>query len=225
MLANSRAFLEGVPSFVMEKTDDEEQNYMHFNSQMDICHHHVHTSSDGMAPFPNIVFQGRCLFFFSIKYAIMTVAINFTLPLLVILVLNISIFCIANKYSRPFEVRCRVQGRRHPSVRGRDAVNFKTNTKTARNFKTNMKAVKVTLLLAGVFMLSWLPYIIVVAINISCRGCVPRKILWVTILLNYSSAATNPILYGLLNNEILSEARKVSSKIIRKRKRKDLNTH
>ena len=167
----------------------------------------------GWITHPSVVLRGQCMFFFTIEYAIVMVATNFMLPLLIILALNIDIFCIANRSARRLAVPTQDQNNRRRSTRKGSAISF----------GANIKAAKRILLLVGLFLLSWLPYIIAVTVNIYCRGCVPREIIWVTTILNYSSAATNPILYGLLNKQVRKEARKVTNQFLGKCLGKDWN--
>ena len=68
----------------------------------------------------------------------------------------------------------------------------------------NLKAAKRVALLVGVFLVCWLSYIVIVASNFIC-GCNPRELTWIANVINYSSTAINPVLYGLLNKTIRQE--------------------
>ncbi len=135
-----------------------------------------------------------CNFYITTQYCILMVTANFLLPLLIILFANIEIFRIANgaALKNKHSLR-RVEKRRASFV----AV------------VANVKAAKRIMLLVGLFLVSWLPYITNTVVNISCQGCSPQYITWITMILNYSNATMNPILYGLLNKEIRHEIRKV----------------
>ena len=74
--------------------------------------------------------------------------------------------------------------------------------------KSNNKAAKRLALLVGVFLFCWLTYIILVATNVSCGICHPRELTWIGNIINYSSSAVNPLLYGLLNAKIRRELKK-----------------
>ena len=78
----------------------------------------------------------------------------------------------------------------------------------------NLKAAKRVALLVGVFLVCWLSYIVVVAINFLC-GCTPQELTWVANIVNYSSTAINPILYGLLNKTIRREVRNMLRRDLR----------
>ena len=84
------------------------------------------------------------------------------------------------------------------------------NTKRRRNASAkigaNIKAAKRILLLVGVFVVCWLTYILSVAHNMACNGCHPRELTWMANVVNYSSCAINPMLYGLLNKTVRREA-------------------
>ena len=135
-----------------------------------------------------------CNIFFTIEYAIFMVAANFVLPLLIILLANIEILRIANSAAMRIRQSMRRPERRRASLIAVGA---------------NLKAAKRIMLLVGLFLLSWLPYIANTIYNIGCEGCSPQFVSWITMTLNYSNATMNPILYGLLNKEVRHEMKKL----------------
>ncbi len=148
----------------------------------------------------------HCNFYFTLQYSILMVAANFLLPLLIILLANIEIFRIANCAARKHRHSVHQPERRRASFVAVVA---------------NVKAAKRIMLLVGLFLISWLPYIANIIVNISCGGCSPQFVTWIMMVLNYSNATMNPILYGLLNKEIRHELKKMLTQV----SMKCTNTH
>ena len=143
---------------------------------------------------PTVVIDQECRFYFTIQYAIFMVAVNFILPLLVILFANIEIFRIANRAALKMRKSTKRQEKRRPSLVAIGA---------------NVKAAKRIMLLVGLFLLSWLPYIINTIVNMSCDHCYSKLGSWIILTLNFSNAAIDPILYGLLNKDVRHQIRKI----------------
>ena len=149
---------------------------------------------------PSLVQNGICRFFFTKLYAIMMIVINFTVPILVTLVLNIGIFLIAEKAATTRQVIKTDEIRSHRA----SLITFAHNNKAARRI----------FLLVGVFVICWLPYIVVVSLNVTCKGCLSSISVWICLILNYSSCATNPVLYGWMNPSIRKELKRIFSLFI-----------
>ena len=146
-----------------------------------------------------MVVKHRCEVYFTMPYAAFMVAANFALPLLIILIANIEIFRIANHAALKMQKSIRRQEKRRASLIAIGA---------------NVKAAKRIMLLVGLFLLSWLPYIINTIVNIISRsGCYSELRSWIFLALNFSNAAMDPILYGLLNKDVRHEIRKVLREI------------
>ena len=145
------------------------------------------------------VTKHQCSVFFTIPYAAFMVAVNFALPLFIILFANIEIFRIANQAALKMQKSIRRQEKRRASLIAIGA---------------NVKAAKRIMLLVGLFLLSWLPYIINTIVNMICRNrCYSELRSWIFLTLNFSNAAMDPILYGLLNKDVRHEIRKVLREI------------
>ena len=143
---------------------------------------------------PTIVVQRDCRLFFTLQYAIFMIAFNFVLPLFVILFANIEIFRIANHAALKMQRSTRRHEKRRASLVAIGA---------------NVKAAKRIMLLVGLFLLSWLPYIINIIVNMCCDHCYSALGSWIFLTLNFSNAAIDPILYGLLNKDVRHEIRKI----------------
>lgn len=148
----------------------------------------------GWSDKPTLVVKRQCQFYFMLEYAILMVAANFVLPLLIILFANIEIFRIANHAA----LKMRKSTRRHEKRRA-----------SLIAIGANVKAAKRIMLLVGLFLLSWLPYIVNTIVNMSCETCYSELGTWILYTLNFSNTAMNPILYGLLNKDVRHEIRKL----------------
>ena len=245
---------------------------------------------------PTLVMGGECLVFFPTDFAILMLGLNFILPLLVIIAVNINIFHLANKrtkrlhsiasFSRPCRFERNATIRRTSNSIGRKSFNFDENDETRsgdyepdkekliqensgtvmatnNRFKErelgirrepnktptssqqesslrrrtgsfarisrkvsriqigisqtvkNKQAAKTILFLVSIFVLCWLPYIITVAVNIRCKGCISQSVVRAMNALTYCSAALSPIMYGLRKKEIkleIARAMRIRSK-------------
>ena len=65
----------------------------------------------------------------------------------------------------------------------------------------NIKAAKRIGLLFCICLICWCVYIVMVAVNYMCM-CHAREVTWLANIINYSSTALNPLVYGLLTKNI-----------------------
>lgn len=159
------------------------------------------------------VSKGSCSLFYPIAYDVFQLVANFLIPIIFICCANIWLFYISTKHASKIE-SLKVIFR---TDKAKDISKYKEeeNLQAGRRrhsslligiaFKQNIKAAKRLALLVGVFLFCWLTYIILVATNISCGICHPRELTWIGNIINYSSSAINPVLYGLLNRTIRQE--------------------
>ena len=137
------------------------------------------------------VYHGICMVYPMPKgYPVFQLVVNFILPMSVIVLLNIRIFAIANKHKGKIKKVSVPQ------------MSSESTSMTRFSIGTNLKAAKRILLLVGVCAVCWLTYIICVAHNMTCGGCHPREVTWITNIINYSSTAINPLLYGMTSKPI-----------------------
>ena len=150
------------------------------------------------------IINGHCHLTFSVAYVIYQLTLNFIVPLLCIIIMNIVIYRVASKH-------CRELNKRHVSLctstKSEDA--SRENKKQRREKKKsvdtiprNFRAAKNIMVLFGVFLFCWLTFIVLVVWNILCRICHPREVTWTGNAINYSSVILNPLLYGLLNKKV-----------------------
>lgn len=176
------------------------------------------------------VINGRCLLFYPLEYDIFQLVANFAIPIIFICFENIVLFNISNRHAsriRTLTIRSVVDQElthRKTSTKSSSITSDKNDEPVAKrplsaprsrkssiasfNMKVNLRAAKKLALLVGVFLFCWLTYIILVATNISCGICHPRELTWIGNIINYSSSAVNPVLYGLLNTKIRDEIKK-----------------
>ena len=103
-----------------------------------------------------------------------------------------------SKYSQSRN-KLEVQKQKH---RPTDAASMSHNTRASRHIA----------MLVSVCVLCWLFFILTVFINYNCQ-CLSREFTWIVNVINYSSTAINPVLYGFLNSTIRKEARKKLQKL------------
>ena len=167
------------------------------------------------------VSMGRCLIQNPISYDIFQIIANFLIPIIYICFANIVLFCVSNKHAtriRSLSVVAAMEpfnsgdskdsGMSQPVAPMRAKRRSSGRRNSMRTITKNTKAAKRLALLVGVFLFCWLTYIILVATNLSCGVCHPRELTWVGNIINYSSSAINPLLYGLLNAKIRRELKK-----------------
>lgn len=138
-----------------------------------------------------IVKEGRCHVTFPNSYMFFLITINFVVPVFCILTMNVLIYQTAKRHAESIR-------RQESSV-----LMCKSRRKSNQSiFSTNYKAAKTIMTLVGLFLVCWLTYIILITINIACKECFPREIVWLGNAINFSSIPLNPVLYGLLNKTI-----------------------
>ena len=176
---------------------------------------------------------GRCIITYPISYDIFQIVANFSIPIVYICFVNIVLFCVSNKHAtniRSLSIVSAADSSDLQSSGSGDHVKNENRDNTRnlikrrstvrrnsiRTITTNKKAAKRLSLLVGVFLFCWLTYIILVATNLSCGICHPRELTWIGNIINYSSSAVNPLLYGLLNAKIRRELKKPFKQLLYK---------
>ena len=162
--------------------------------------------------------HGYCWLKFPIGYQIFQVTANFLIPIVFIIAVYVKLFMIscahANKTARTINAIGAILLNPMDVADGNSKPHKCTKPKKltcCAMLYRNLKASKRIALLVGVFLFCWLPFIILLAVNYVCL-CIPREITWLANVINYSSVAINPLLYGFLNKQIRKE---VSKKIRR----------
>jgi hypothetical protein len=161
--------------------------------------------------------NGNCLLNLPLGYQIYQLVANFLIPMIFICVVNIILYMVAHKHANKTVET--MLGTFFDSSEEISNNNISPRKKTScivmpLSLARNIKAAKRIALLVGVFLVCWLIYIILVATNISCR-CHPRELTWMANIINYSSTAINPVLYGLMNKNIRGEVFKTLKRMRR----------
>lgn len=152
-----------------------------------------------------VVKQGTCFILFPFHYVTYQIVINFFMPLLFILIMNMMIFRTARRHAQIIERQKSSLLRntqRQKSFVNRNASKERQIKISISLLPANYKAAKTIMILVGVFLVCWLSYIVILTANISCKFCHPRELTWIGNLVNYSSIVFNPVLYGLHNKRI-----------------------
>ena len=135
---------------------------------------------------------GTCFILLPPHYVTYQVTVNFFMPLLCILVMNVNIFRIAGRHAMC--IQSQIDSLRRNTKRHKMVV--------VTSFLANYKAAKTIMVLVSLFLICWLPYMILVTANQICNLCSPREVTWVGNAINYSSIIFNPVLYGLNNRRL-----------------------
>lgn len=138
--------------------------------------------------------NGICYIRLPPYYITYQIVVNFSLPLICIMIMNLLIYRIARKHSLCIE-------RQKSSLTDSPKRSFHRFSPTSL-FTANYKAAKTIMILVGLFLVCWLSYIFIVTANVLCNLCQPREVTWFGNATNYSSIAFNPVLYGLYNKRI-----------------------
>ena len=120
----------------------------------------------------------RCFIDFSMSYGFYQIIVDFAIPLACVFVLNVCIFKLSQ---------------RKASLR-KDLLHQKC-------LAVNMKAAKTILVILLNVSACWMTYIVIIGVNLS-SCCYSLSLTFVGKAVNSTSAATNPMLYGLLNTSI-----------------------
>ena len=159
-----------------------------------------------------VVTNGNCFLRFPPGYHMFQVVVNFIIPTMFIIGVYIKIFAVSYKQANKTAWLVAKLGTLHDSLTEKELnstspsihLQKKVSQSVFSSLSRNIKAAKRIALLIGVFFICWLSYIIIVAMNYFCQ-CHPRELTWIANVINYSSAAINPVLYGLMKRTIRLE--------------------
>lgn len=141
-----------------------------------------------------VIEDGRCALHFTTTYTLYQVVGNFSIPVLIIVTMNLFLYYYVGKRSLMIKSIKDAIDRRRGTL--------KTTRQSLLAMPVNFKAAKTIMTLVVVFLVCWLTFIVSVTVNISCGVCLPRLVTWIVNAINYSSVALNPVIYGLLNKSI-----------------------
>ena len=128
--------------------------------------------------------NGACYILLTLPYKLYQLIVNFSLPFVCIITLDIIIFRIAMQSANT--------RRRLSNSTLKKEVEITNSWRRARTIIT----------VVANESLCWFSYMIAVAASIACGGCLPQEVPWIMNAVNYTSVATNPLIYGLLNRSV-----------------------
>lgn len=140
----------------------------------------------------SVVKDGKCVLELPRHFITYQIAVNFFTPLVFIVIMNFMIFMIAKGHAICIHKQTYTVCKHKTSL----------GTVTSSYILANYKAAKTIMMLVGVFLVCWLTYAIQVTINVLCNNCHLREITWMMYVINVSSIAINPLLYGFRDKAI-----------------------
>ena len=133
---------------------------------------------------------GRCAIEFPRHYLMYQLIANFSIPLIMILVMNLITFRIAKQHTRAEQIDISLDG------------SEKDGHVVALTVPSNILSAKITMVVVAECFFCWIIFIVLVISNTACNGCHPRWLTWTGNAVNYSMVVLNPVIYGLLNTRI-----------------------
>lgn len=164
--------------------------------------------------YPTSVHQGVCTFNVQPAYSVVSSAVNFVSPTIIMCVLYYRIYKVAHAHVRKINRRENVS---HALVENTNLnINSYSKTQTERkslkSLTKNIKAAKTIALLVSGFLFCWMPYTLTSSISIFCgQSCyenISADVFTVTLLIAYTNSALNPFLYALHNRDFRESFRR-----------------
>lgn len=165
----------------------------------------------GMVRWPyydSSVIHGLCYFNISPYYSVVSSAVNFLLPTMIMCVIYFKIYQIASAHAHRIAMQ-EVPTSLIPSNSNEDSA---TITSEKKRIKRNIKAAKTIAIIVSTFLLCWIPLTLTSTVGSLCRKClmVNAPELWpVLMVLAYINSAMNPILYSFFNQQFRESFKKL----------------
>ena len=155
----------------------------------------------GMVGWPlydHIVRYGMCFFNIHYYYSLVSSAVNFVLPIIVMCVIYFKIYRIAHAHAHRLVQE--VPSASVASCSNEDSANM---TSEKKRTKRNIKAAKTIAILVSTFLVCWMPMTIFSAVGTLCSQCLMLNVpvFQAFLVLAYINSALNPILYSFFNRE------------------------
>lgn len=152
------------------------------------------------------VIEGLCNFNVSPYYSVVSSAVNFILPTLIMCVIYYQIYKIASAHA----LRIAKQ-EVSTSVASNSNEDSATITSEKKRIKRNIKAAKTIAIIVSTFLLCWIPLTLTSTVGSLCRECLMVNAeLWMAfIVLAYMNSAMNPILYSFFNQQFRESFKKL----------------
>lgn len=152
------------------------------------------------------VIGGLCLFNISPYYSVVSSAVNFILPTVIMCVIYYHIYKIASAHARRIAKEAVTS-----SVASNSNEDSGTITSEKKRIKRNIKAAKTIAIIVSTFLLCWMPLTLISTVGSLCRECVMVNAeLWMSLMvLAYMNSAMNPILYSFFNQQFRESFKKL----------------
>ncbi|XP_050398276.1 dopamine receptor 1 [Patella vulgata] len=150
---------------------------------------------DGVGPNSN---EDMCIFELNPIYAIVSSAISFYIPCIVML----SIYCRLYLYARKH-----VESMKRTTTTA-DRFNGGSDKKVSSKVSDHKAAVTLGIIM-GVFLFCWLPFFTVNLIAAFCATCIAPVVFKILTWLGYVNSSLNPIIYSIFNQEFREAFRKI----------------
>lgn len=163
----------------------------------------------GMVGWPfyeHSVIGGLCAFNITPSYSVVSSAVNFILPTVIMCVIYYHIYKIASAHARRI-----AKQEVTTSVASNSNEDSGTITSEKKRIKRSIKAAKTIAIIVSTFLLCWIPLTLTSAVGSLCRECleVTGELWIVLIVLAYMNSAINPILYSFFNQEFRESFKKL----------------
>ena len=149
---------------------------------------------------------GLCYFNITPYYSVVSSAVNFLLPTLIMCVIYFQIYRIASAHAY------RIAKQEVPtSIASNSNEDSATITSEKKRIKRNIKAAKTIAIIVSTFLLCWMPQTLTSTVGSLCRAClVVNAELWTAFMvLAYMNSAMNPILYSFFNQQFRESFKKL----------------
>nr|AKQ63050.1 orphan G-protein coupled receptor 46 [Platynereis dumerilii] len=147
--------------------------------------------------------SANCGLYVNKIYAVISSAMSFYIPLVVMLCVYFKIFRIAQSQAREIH-------RLEKSVDFSSGPNDLRFGRKSRKFKKDIKAIRTLGTLMGLFCVSWLPFFLMYLIMPFCSSCnFPATLVSAITWLGYINSSINPCIYTLLNRDFRIAFRKL----------------
>ncbi|KAI8789948.1 dopamine receptor [Biomphalaria glabrata] len=145
--------------------------------------------------------EEECIIQLNLTYAIVSSAVSFYLPCLVMLVLYFKLFLFARRHAVNIKS---MQPKNKP-------LPVMTCLSSVRKlFRTSEhKAAKTLGIITGVFLLCWLPFFVINPLAAYNPHLIPSDAFIITTWLGYANSCLNPIIYTIFNTEFRQAFRKI----------------
>lgn len=156
--------------------------------------------------FESSVINGLCIFNISPYYSVVSSAVNFLLPTMIMCVIYFQIYKIASAHAHRIAKQEVL-----PSVASNSNEDSATTTSEKKRIKRNIKAAKTIAIIVSTFLLCWIPLTLTSTVGSLCKEClIVNAELWTALMvLAYMNSAMNPILYSFFNQQFRESFRKL----------------